>query len=556
MTKINHLKYLILRSPDTRKMADWFINNLSFSPLRQDRSEDTMELMNGNCHLLLQKVNSEETTSDDRYAGIDYIALSTRDIHRALRHCEGLDLVTDGGEPFSNKSENGEDFLYFYILTPFHFRLQISESPGSRKKGVGPIICGLDHIGIATTEIEKTVTFYADLGGKLLKDSPTLKASSHCSMMLGGLPFEIREDSNRSEVERTIPSAIYGMGFHVRDAAATEINGVNGEKLLFEPQPTYDIVAIGESLIDFIPLKSKTDDSLDYSGSVGGAPANVLAAAAKYGLKTAFIGKVGADSFGSLILNVLKNSNIDTTTMQTTKEHPTTLAFVSLDESGDRSFSFYRNQTADVMIHPDEIDEGALSSCRIFHLGSVSLTCEPTRSTTHHALQMAMQNGAIISYDPNIRELLWGDLTEMKREILRVMEFADIVKVSEEELFFLSDSTDLQEGMLALRDRYDLCCLVVTLGDKGCILLYNGEFYQHPSYRVDTIDTTGAGDSFCGSLLYQLLKEEDFRRIPAEKIPGILKFCNAAGALATTKYAAIPSLPTEEEVQLLIHSQL
>lgn len=311
----------------------------------------------------------------------------------------------------------------------------------------------------------------------------------------------------------------------------------------------YDLVAVGECLIDFVSKENEDSGSLLYEGNPGGAPANVLAAGAKLGLKTAFIGKVGNDQFGLLLKNTLDTSKIDTSSLVMSGEFPTTLAFVSLDKTGNRSFSFYRRATADVNLTEGEINFELIRRAKIFHFGSVSLTEEPSRGATLAAVRFAMENNITVSYDPNLRERLWKNLDEAKTEILKAMHFADIVKVSDEELRFLTGIDEIEPGMRALYRNFQLSFLAVTMGPKGCCCMCGETVCTSPTFDVKCVDTTGAGDSFWGALLYQVIQSgKPFAEYSEEDLLRFMDFANAAGSLTTTKKGAIPALPTEREI--------
>jgi len=323
---------------------------------------------------------------------------------------------------------------------------------------------------------------------------------------------------------------------------------------MMEMQKKYDIVAIGECLIDFVPSLYQEKGKLNFSGCPGGAPANVLACASKLGLNTAFIGKVGNDVFGQLLHSTLCDCGINTSSLIISDRYPTTLAFVALDKNGDRAFSFYRNQTADCMITPDEIDGSLLSSAKIFHFGSVSMTTEPARETTLYTVKKAKEHGALISYDPNLRELLWESLSEAREVISNAMQYCDIVKVSEEELNFLTGMDDVDNALLQLfKQNNSLKTLVVTMGSKGCKATYGQKVLTAAGFGVKTKDTVGAGDTFWGAFLYQILSGNFDPYNPDERsLSEALTFSNAAGALSTTKSGAIPAMPMLDDILDLI----
>ncbi len=318
-------------------------------------------------------------------------------------------------------------------------------------------------------------------------------------------------------------------------------------------QKHIDIAAIGECLIDFVPSFHQEPGRLNFTGCPGGAPANVLACASKLGLNTAFIGKVGNDVFGKMLHSTLKDSGIDTSSLILSDLYPTTLAFVSLDQSGDRSFSFYRRQTADCMIMPEEIDEALLSSARVFHFGSVSMTTEPARETTLFTVRQAKKQGALISCDPNLRELLWDSLPEAREVILNALQYCDIVKVSEEELVFLTQTGDIDSALTRLFRQYALKLLVVTMGRRGCKATFGRNTVTARGFDVETVDTVGAGDTFWGAFLYQVLSGGvDLDNPDEESLYKALTFSNAAGGLSTSKNGAIPAMPALGEILGLI----
>jgi fructokinase len=228
---------------------------------------------------------------------------------------------------------------------------------------------------------------------------------------------------------------------------------------------------------------------------------------------------------------------------------PTTLAFVHLDEQGDRSFSFYRNPGADIEYTVEDIDYDLIKSARIFHVSSLSLTNEPARTATLRALQFAKKNGVRVSYDPNLRPPLWKNLTEAKKQITSVLEYVDILKLSAEELEFISGGISLENGTLELINR-GISPVAVTLGPKGCFFRLGKIFGYLHTYDVPVQDTTGAGDAFLGAMLYQLCKsDQDINALSRAEIENIIDFANAAGALTTHKKGAIPALPTLAEVE-------
>ncbi|MDQ6420304.1 PfkB family carbohydrate kinase [Paenibacillus sp. LHD-117] len=315
-----------------------------------------------------------------------------------------------------------------------------------------------------------------------------------------------------------------------------------------------DVVALGELLIDFTPHGESEQGQPLYERNPGGAPANVLAALSKLGVRTAFIGSVGDDAFGRFLADTLRGSGINVEGLIVTEEAQTTLAFVHLDPGGDRSFTFCRKPGADQLLRTEQIDRGLVGGTRLFHFGSISMTNEPSRTATLEAAALAKESGAVVSYDPNLRLSLWRDAEHARAAILEGMALADVVKVSEEELLFLTGTDELDAGSMQLMEQYGMKLLLVTLGPDGsycrttsvdgaALTARNGGF------KVDVVDTTGSGDAFFGGVLYRLLGEDDLSS-PAwteEKLLRMLAFANAMGALTATGKGAIPSLPTLEQ---------
>lgn len=308
-----------------------------------------------------------------------------------------------------------------------------------------------------------------------------------------------------------------------------------------------DIVALGEILIDFTPSGENDQGIALFARNPGGAPANVLAMNTKLGGSSAFIGKVGADAFGAYLRSTLVRSGIDDSGLVTDPAIPTTLAFVQLDEKGDRSFSFYRKPGADMMLTSTEIRRELIDQCRIFHFGSVSLTDEPCRGATFAAAAYARQQGKRVSFDPNYRPLLWGSEEEAREQMRVGVSMADILKVSEEELTLITGQTDFEAGAQQLLEMGPALVLV-SLGAKGAYYRNRSNGGWLPAYRVETIDTTGAGDAFVGAMLWSL-KDKTLEEIGSMELGGIVDFANAAGSMTTTRGGAIPALPTLEEIQ-------
>lgn len=316
----------------------------------------------------------------------------------------------------------------------------------------------------------------------------------------------------------------------------------------------FDVVALGELLIDFTPAGKSANGNTLFETNPGGAPANVLATLAKYNARTAFIGKVGNDQFGSFLGDTLKKSEIDTQGLIYSKEVNTTLAFVHLKEDGDRSFHFYRSPGADIMLDEQEVDIALVQNAKVFHFGSLSMTHEPAKTATLKAVKAAQEKDVLISYDPNLRPALWKSLSHAKEAIIEGMQYADILKISEEELEFITDISDLEEGSQFLFVKFDLKIVLITLGSKGCFYRFGKDTGHITGFQVNAIDTTGAGDMFLGSFLYQLIKKDvSWNLIQAEDFEKMILFANAVAALGTTKKGAIPAIPHLHDVNKLIN---
>ncbi|WP_319633401.1 carbohydrate kinase family protein [Paenibacillus psychroresistens] len=310
-----------------------------------------------------------------------------------------------------------------------------------------------------------------------------------------------------------------------------------------------DAVAVGELLIDFVPNGISDNGNVLFERNPGGAPANVLAMLAKLGLHTAFIGKIGNDPFGRFLEETLQLSKINTSGLVFDNDVNTTLAFVHLQENGERSFSFYRKPGADLMLTVEEINVQLIESARLFHFGSVSMTGEPARSATLYAAKHAKQQGKLVSYDPNLRESLWSSLEEAKEIMLQGLVYTDILKVSQEELQFLTGEADLGIASGWIAETYGIELIFVTQGSEGCYYRFHQQVGHVPAFQVNAVDTTGAGDAFFGSILYRILAASTETSLwTVAEIEAAIRFSNAAGALTTLKKGAIPALPILENI--------
>lgn len=309
----------------------------------------------------------------------------------------------------------------------------------------------------------------------------------------------------------------------------------------------FDVTALGELLIDFTPCGTSEAGMNLFEQNPGGAPANVLAALCNLGFQTAFIGKVGDDMHGALLKDTLDKAGIDTTGLIVDDSVFTTLAFVSL-QNGERNFSFARKPGADTQLRPEEVKEEIVKNTKIFHCGSLSLTDEPARSATFHAVKMAKEAGALISYDPNYRAPLWNSVEEAKEQMRSMIPYADIMKISDEETALLTDYSDPKETAQALLDQ-GVACVVVTLGKDGALLKTAQVEIVEKGKERKVVDTTGAGDSFWGGILSRFAKDGiSPAEITEEKAREYVRFANAVAGLCVEKRGAIPAMPTLEQV--------
>ncbi len=322
-----------------------------------------------------------------------------------------------------------------------------------------------------------------------------------------------------------------------------------------------DVICLGEALIDFIPFESgcSLEDVTAFRKAPGGAPANVAAGLSKLGNPSAFIGKVGDDPFGHFLANTFEQHGVDISGMRFDKTALTGLAFVSLSAAGVPEFMFYRNPSADMLLTPDEIDREFIRSARAFHYGSITLISEPSKSATETAVKHALDGGLLVSYDPNLRKPLWRNLDQAKKQMLEAMVWPHFVKVSEEELAFLSDTPDLSDGSERLMSAYPNIELVaVTRGAEGCYFRTAQVEGSAPAFSVEVVDTTGAGDGFVAGALSCLLdltsSPDDLSALSKDDLARAFRFANAVAGLTTTKPGAITALPSRDDVDRLLHA--
>lgn len=315
-----------------------------------------------------------------------------------------------------------------------------------------------------------------------------------------------------------------------------------------------DIVCLGEALVDMVSTAPGLSlvQSPEFHKAAGGAPTNVAAGCAILGASAGLIAQVGKDSFGEFIRQTLWDVGVDLTHFALTADYATQLAFVALDERGVPEFAFHVKQSADQLLSPADLDEHYIRDAEVFHFGSITLINEPSRSATMKALNHASDEGLLISLDPNLRPPLWKSLDHAYDAIHEVVRLCDFLKVSEQEMTFLTGHDDLEKGIGAL---YDMGpeLVAVTLGPAGCAVCNGAVILQIPGYRVPVLDTTGCGDAFVAAVLTQLVEQEhDIMDLEEPQLAEIFRFANAAAALTATAEGAIPALPGRDEVLELI----
>ena len=309
-----------------------------------------------------------------------------------------------------------------------------------------------------------------------------------------------------------------------------------------------DITTIGEVLID-LTQSGKTEQGIPrFDANPGGAPANLAVAAAKLGAKTAFIGRVGRDSFGTFLKDCLAENGVDVSGLSVDPVQHTTLAVVALDGTGERTFSFYRDPSADVNLAWEDVPQAMLRNTKILHFGSVSLTAEPARTATLKAAEAAKACGAWVSYDPNYRASLWPDERTAIRNMLEPLPLVDVLKVSDEELPLLTGLSDPDRGSACLAER-GIRLVLVTLGAHGAFYRFDGNTGHVPGVPCIVGDTNGSGDTFFGAALSQLVKLSSLDELTIPELERLLAFANKAASITTSRHGAIPAMPTLEEME-------
>ena len=313
-----------------------------------------------------------------------------------------------------------------------------------------------------------------------------------------------------------------------------------------------DVVALGELLIDFTENGISSQGNPLFEANPGGAPCNVLAMLTKLGHKTAFIGKVGNDFFGKQLEDAIKEIGINVTGLRKDDKVHTTLALVHTYPDGDRDFSFYRDPGADMMLTEEEIPEELILETRIFHFGTLSMTHENVRRATKKAVAIAKQAGAIISFDPNIREPLWNSMDEAREQVLYGLGQCHILKISDNEIQWLTGKNDYTEAVKWIREKYDIPLILVSMGKEGSRAYYQDRMVEKaPFINENTIETIGAGDTFCACVLHYICKH-GLENLTEKNLKEMLTYANAAASIITTRKGALRVMPRPEEIEALI----
>ncbi len=319
----------------------------------------------------------------------------------------------------------------------------------------------------------------------------------------------------------------------------------------------FDILTVGEILIDLTQSGISENGIPIYSANPGGAPANVAVAASRLGASAAFIGKVGNDAYGGFLRETLEKNNVNTDGVVVDNSANTTLAVVSVNENGERGFAFYRKNSADTLLSENEITDRQLSNTHILHFGSVSLTDEPSRTATLSAVRRARALGATITYDPNYRASLWNSEAQAVEQMKKPLPLVDILKVSDEEIPLICGTDNIEEAANQLCEQYDIKLVLVTLGAKGAYYRFKDMGGVAEGVKVTVADTNGAGDTFFGAFLSRLahMKKYNPSELSKEDIKQALAFANRAVAITTSRSGAIPAMPTLDEVELVYRGE-
>ncbi|WP_167957271.1 carbohydrate kinase family protein [Anaerosporobacter faecicola] len=316
----------------------------------------------------------------------------------------------------------------------------------------------------------------------------------------------------------------------------------------------YDVVALGELLVDFTPSGTSDHGNPCFERNPGGGPANMACAVSKLGGNVAFLSQVGDDMFGQALKKIVEREHVDCSQVYLSKEYKTTLAFVGLDEAGERSFSFYRQYGADTMMDASMYDLSILSDTQYFFLSSVLMAEGTSRDMSFTCLDEAKKQGVPVIFDPNLRFNLWKDPKEMKECVKKALKYCHIVKVSDEELCFLMDCKEIDKAALTMKEQYNIGILLVTKGGEGCVAYTDQGKVIHKGFAVEKpVDTTAAGDSFTGGFVKTLTEfKKPYTACTLEEIAHCIKVGNAVGSLTVRKRGAISALPSMEQVQELL----
>lgn len=310
----------------------------------------------------------------------------------------------------------------------------------------------------------------------------------------------------------------------------------------------YDVVALGELLIDFTEGGMSPQGNPVLEANPGGAPCNVLSMLQNLGYRTAFIGKVGNDMFGAQLEQAIREVGIDTIGLKKDQTVHTTLAFVHTQPDGDREFSFYRNPGADMMLSPEDLDEDLIRNCRIFHFGTLSMTHPSCREATKRALEVAKEAGALISFDPNLREPLWNSLDEAKEQVDYGLRRCQILKISDNEIQWFTGEHDYDAGIQKLQEEYQIPLILLSMGKEGSRAYTRQQRAERPGIiRENTIETTGAGDTFCACILHGILSR-GLKDYSQKELEEMLAFANGAASIITTRKGALRVMPTRQEI--------
>lgn len=317
----------------------------------------------------------------------------------------------------------------------------------------------------------------------------------------------------------------------------------------------FDVLALGEVLIDFTDNGLSRQGNTLFEANPGGAPCNVLAMLNKLGHRTAFIGKVGQDIFGIKLKAILEEAGIHTSNLIMDQDTRTTLAFVQTLDNGDRDFSFYRNPGADMMLTEEELQEELIKSTKVFHYGTLSMTHEKVRSATQKAIRLARESGAILSFDPNLRPPLWRTLEDAWEQVAYGLSQCDILKISDNEIRWFTKEEDYDTAVAMLQEKYGIPLILLSLGREGSRAYYKGFRVEVEAYlQESTVETTGAGDTFCGCCLHTVLSY-GLEKLGEEKLREMLKFANAAASIITTRRGALRVMPEAYEIEEFLNSR-